>query len=152
MRMGASIALAASTFFVALAACAEEASDAAQWSAHAFNGCTQEDAPALIIRLDPVAKDKAPIQFEIAGVEGATVPLTIALSPLRRENIESRIFARAAYVDRAEPRFLSGEVLITALEIDERVSGTYTVTLAQGGTDHGAFDAAWKPGAAVCGG
>jgi hypothetical protein len=118
----------------------------------AYNGCTQEDAPALMIRLESSADDAAPVEIEISGAEGASLPVRITLSPLRRESTGSRIFARAAHLGDAEPVFLSGEVVLTALEKGRRVAGIYKLRVPDGAEAAGAFDAEWHADRVVCGG
>jgi hypothetical protein len=120
-------------------------------SANAFSGCTQEDVPAIIIRLDGLAAQAALLEIEIAGLGEAFLPVKIVLSPLRRETTINRVFARAAYLRGREPQFLAGEIVITALDKDRRISGTYKLTMPNGVELSGTFDADWKPGRSVCG-
>lgn len=120
-------------------------------SASAFSGCTQEDAPAIIIRLDGLAAQAALVEIEIAGLGEALLPVKIILSPLRRETTKDRVFARAAHLRGREPQFLAGEIVITALDKDRRISGTYKLTMPNGVESSGTFDADWKPGRSVCG-
>jgi len=121
-------------------------------SAIAYRGCTQEDAPALMIRLENVGDAKATVEIEVAGTENASWPMKIALSPLRRENVGVRTFGRAAYLGGKEPSFLEGEIVIAIVEKERRIEGTYALRLPDGARVAGAYTAEWRAGAVACGG
>lgn len=121
-------------------------------TAVAYRGCTQEDAPALMIRLENVGQSQATVEIELAGMEKVSWPMTIVLSPLRRKNVGERTFGRAVYLAGKDPYFLEGEIEITALETDRHIKGSYSLTLPDGVHVAAAFSANWRVGAVACGG
>ena len=119
-------------------------------------GCTQEDLAAVEILLTAAPWDAQrplpmpAIRVEIAGLRSG-VPVTLALSPLRREPGQ-RTFVRAALLEaRQRAVWLTGSL---SYEQDTRtlaISGRYDFCQQDGDCVQGSFVAPWIPRTAVCG-
>ncbi|HEX5380220.1 MAG TPA: hypothetical protein VFW47_16705 [Phenylobacterium sp.] len=116
-------------------------------------GCTQEDLPALTIRLTSRAS-RAEIVIEIAGIprafEGARA---LTLSPLRRDlRRPTRDLARGELSEPGRPSvWLTGAVTLRRVQPGHAAAGAYDLRTPDGRRIKGAFDAGWAPGAAACG-
>lgn len=113
-------------------------------SASAFDGCSAEDAPAIMIALTGAVSGAPEIMIEIAALDPASLPVTITLSPLRRADPAARPIARASVERNGEAAFLEGAIVIETMERGTRITGTYRMTMPDGAGAAGAFDAAWK--------
>ncbi len=121
-------------------------------AASAFDGCTAEDAPAIMIALTGAMPGERDVTIEIAALDAASLPVTIVLSPLRRADPAARPFARASIDHNGEAYFLDGEITIETAERGARMTGSYRMKAPDGTSANGAFDAAWdQRGPAMCG-
>lgn len=141
-----------------VSACGASASDGARTTidkkavqATASYGCTQEDAPALIIHLTTPESANEPVTIEAAGVINRPLPLKVVLIGAKRE-MGTSYFARAYLGGEAEePRYLSGEFEISTLTAGNSVTGKFDFAFPDGAVAKGDFAADWTPGAAACG-
>ncbi len=143
--------LALAAVLLAVTGCAADAARPAPPIATATAGCSQEDAPALILRLpDPGG---ATIEIEVAGMPQASDrPRTIPLSPLRRAGPRAPDFARAALTPPGGgTSWLSGTITIDRVRPGEGVSGRYDFRAPGGRVIAGPLRATWVPGEARCG-
>jgi hypothetical protein len=122
----------------------------------ARTGCTAEDIPGIEIVFTASLWNGSgippspSIRIEAAGLTPGT-PITIALSPLRRDPTQ-RVLARAVFqAKQAAPLWLSGTVRLDQVVPDQRVQGHYDVCLPGGGCASADFQAEWQPGQARCG-
>lgn len=109
------------------------------FTASVARGCSQEDAPALIVTLP--AKD---LTLEFVGV--TRVPVTLRVSGLRREGATPIV--RAFVGKEASPRWLGGTVRLTMLVQQKRLKGNFRL---DGGRLAGSFDAVWMERNVGCG-
>ena len=125
----------------------------------AMRGCTQEDAPAIEIYMPaeavPAEGEPRPpyIRIEIAAAPSERLaPLSLTLSPLRRQNQGGGRIARAESVkSEGHSQWLSGRVNLIRFEPDVVVAGNYDLSTPAGESLHGSFSAKWKKRTALCG-
>ncbi len=142
---------AAKTSSAVLLAPATPSADRAA-TAVAYDGCSAEDALAIIIVISGAVPGAPDVVIEIAALAGASLPTTIILSPLRRADPAARPFARAAVERGGETYFLEGAIIIETLEPGTRITGTYRMKMGDGQDAAGSFDAVWRQqGRAMCG-
>lgn len=145
----ANLALAA--VLLAMAGFAADAAPRTPPPQSATAGCSQEDAPALILRLPDAGGTT--IEIEVAGMPQASDrSRTIALSPLHREEPRAPDFARAALIPPdGGARWLTGTVTIDRVRPGKDVTGRYDFRMPGGRVVAGTLRAGWVPGEARCG-
>jgi hypothetical protein len=121
--------------------------------ATAMAGCTQEDLPALIIRVRPANRPGTELHFEIAGPPAAPLPRRYRLSALRRDpGSRPADLARVELLRNGRSvGWLSGEIVLERLEPGDRAAGSYQVVENGAPPLAGRFVAGWNPRPAGCG-
>ena len=121
----------------------------------ATNGCSQEDLPAVILRIkSATASEPVILTVEIAGqAQGSELPATVPLVPLRRDpSIPMKRFARARLERTGQPAvWLAGKIELESFVDQKEVTGHYDFQAPDGQVFRSSFRASWIAGVATCG-